>query len=80
MNFVYPSFLFALSAIAIPIIIHLIQLRKYKRLYFSNVKFLQNIEQEQRKSNKLKNLLILLVRILTIICLVLAFAQPYIPQ
>ncbi len=80
MNFVYPSFLFALSAIAIPIIIHLIQLRKYKRLYFSNVKFLQNIEQEQRKSNKLKNLLILLARILTIICLVLAFAQPYIPQ
>lgn len=80
MNFVYPSFLFALSAIAIPIIIHLIQLRKYKRLYFSNLKFLQNIEQEQRKSNKLKNLLILLARILSIIFLVLAFAQPYIPQ
>ncbi len=80
MNFVYPSFLFALSAIAIPIIIHLIQLRKYKRIYFSNVKFLQNIEQEQRKSNKLKNLLILLARILTLIFLVLAFAQPYIPQ
>lgn len=80
MNFVYPSFLFALSAIAIPIIIHLIQLRKYKKLYFSNLKFLQNIEQEQRKSNKIKNLLILLARILTIIFLVLAFAQPYIPS
>lgn len=79
MNFVYPSFLFALSAIAIPIIIHLIQLRKYKKLYFSNLRFLQNIEQEQRKSNKLKNLLILLARILSVIFLVLAFAQPYIP-
>lgn len=80
MNFVNPSFLFALSAIAIPIIVHLIQLRKYKRVYFSNTRFLQNISQEQHKSNKLKNILILIARILSIIFLVLAFAQPYIPQ
>ncbi len=80
MNFVYPGFLFALSAISIPIIIHLIQLRKYKRVYFSNTRFLQKIEQEQSKSNKLKNLLILLMRILSILFLVLAFAQPYIPS
>lgn len=80
MNFVYPSFLFALSAIAIPIIVHLIQLRKYKKVYFSSIRFLQNINQEQRKSNKLKNILILLARILSITFLVLAFAQPYIPQ
>jgi len=79
MSFVNPAFLIALSAIAIPIIIHLIQLRKYKKMYFSNVSFLHSIEEQQRKTNKLKHLLVLLSRILTIIFIVLAFAQPYIP-
>lgn len=79
MSFVNPAFLIALSAISIPIIIHLIQLRKYKKLYFSNVSFLRSIEEQQRKTNKLKHLLVLLARILTIIFIVLAFAQPYIP-
>lgn len=79
MSFVNPAFLIALSAIAIPIIIHLIQLRKYKKIYFSNVSFLHSIEEQQRKTNKLKHLLVLLSRILTIIFIVLAFAQPYFP-
>lgn len=79
MSFVNPAFLIALSAIAIPIIIHLIQLRKYKKIYFSNVSFLHSIEEQQRNTNKLKNLLVLLARILTIIFLVLAFSQPYLP-
>lgn len=79
MSFVYPAFLFALSAIAIPIIVHLIQLRKYKRIYFSNVQFLHAVEEQKRKSNKLKNLLILFARILSILFLVFAFAQPFIP-
>lgn len=80
MSFVYPGFLFALSAIAIPIIIHLIQLRKYKKIYFSNVSFLHSIEEQQRNTNKLKHLLVLLARILSIFFLVLAFAQPFIPK
>ena len=79
MSFVNPAFLFALSAISIPIIIHLIQLRRYKKIFFSNVAFLHSIEEQQRQSSKLKHLLVLLARILTILFLVLAFAQPYIP-
>jgi hypothetical protein len=80
MSFVYPGFLFALSAIAIPIIIHLIQLRKYKKVFFSNVAFLHSIQEQQRNTNKLKHLLVLLARILSILFLVLAFAQPFIPS
>lgn len=78
MSFVYPGFLFALSALAIPIIIHLIQLRKYKKIYFSNISFLQSLEKQQRNTNRLKHLLVLLARLLTILFLVLAFAQPFI--
>lgn len=80
MKFLFPAFLFALFTIAIPIIIHLFSFRRYKTVYFSNVGFLKNIKKESQKKSKLKQLLILIARILTIICLVFAFAQPYLPM
>lgn len=79
-NFLFPSFLFALFAIAIPIIIHLFNFRRYKTVYFSNLKFLKNLQNETKSTSKLKHLLILIARILAITCLVLAFAQPFIPN
>ncbi len=79
MNFSNPAFLFALSAIAIPIIIHLFNFRKFKTIYFSNIRFLKEVKQETQAKSKLKHLLVLAARILAITFLVLAFAQPYIP-
>ena len=79
MKFLFPTFLFALFAIAIPIIIHLFSFRQYKTVYFSNVSFLKDIKKESKNKSRLKQLLILIARILTIIFLVFAFAQPYIP-
>lgn len=79
MNFLYPDFLYALSAVAIPILIHLFNFRNFKTVYFSNVQFLREVKQETRSRSRLKHLLVLLSRILAIICLVLAFAQPYVP-
>ncbi|OWY19523.1 hypothetical protein C7N43_12210 [Sphingobacteriales bacterium UPWRP_1] len=80
MSFLYPSFLAALGAIAIPIIIHLFYFRRFKRVYFTNVKFLRELKEERSSRNKLKHLLVLMSRILALVFLVLAFAQPYIPQ
>ena len=79
MSFAYPEFLFALSAISVPIIIHLFNFRRFKKVYFSDIRFLKDVEIETKSRNKLKNLLILLSRILAIIFLVLAFARPVIP-
>nr|WP_315424161.1 BatA domain-containing protein [uncultured Pedobacter sp.] len=79
MNFLYPGFLFALLSVAIPVIIHLFNFRKFKKVYFSNVQLLKEVEQQNSSKEKLKNLLILFSRVLAIIFLVLAFAQPYIP-
>jgi len=76
MSFVFPSFLYALFAISIPIIIHLFNFRKYKTVYFTNVKFLRELKQESQSKSRLKELLILAARVLAITCLVLAFAQP----
>lgn len=79
MNFAYPEFLFALAAISVPIIIHLFNFRRFKKIYFSDIRFLKDVEIETKSRNQLKNLLILLSRILAIACLVLAFARPFIP-
>lgn len=80
MQFLYPTFLFALAAIAIPIIIHLFYFRRFKKVYFTNVRFLKEVKEETSARQKLRNLLVLLMRCLAVIFLVFAFAQPFIPQ
>jgi len=79
MSFLYPSFLFALTSLSIPIIVHLFNFRRYKKIYFTNVKFLKEIQQESKAKSTLKRLLILASRLLALGCLVIAFAQPYLP-
>jgi hypothetical protein len=79
MRFIYPSFLWALLLIAVPIIIHLVNLRRHQTVYFSNVNFLKKVKKESQRRSKLKQLLILLCRVSLIAMLVIAFAKPYIP-
>jgi len=79
MSFLYPSFLWALLLIAIPVVIHLFNFRVYKTIYFSNIRFLQDIKDVSDSKSKIKHLIILLLRILTIIALTIAFAGPYVP-
>lgn len=80
MKFLYPQFLYALATLAIPIIIHLFNFRKFKTVYFSNVRFLKEVKQQTKAQSELKHLLVLLSRLLTITALVFTFAQPYIPE
>lgn len=77
MNFLYPEFLWALTALAIPVAIHLFNFKRYKTLYFSSLKFIKHVEQQTKSTQKLKHILILASRVLAFIFLVLAFAQPY---
>jgi len=79
MQFVYPSFLWALAAISIPIIIHLFHFRRYKKIVFSDIRFLQQLQEQNKSKQKLKDLLVLLCRVLAVSAMVLAFAQPFIP-
>ena len=79
MEFVNPGFLYGLFALAIPVIIHLFNFRRFKKVYFTNVKFLSELKQQTQKQSRLRHLLVLLMRMLAIAALVIAFAQPYIP-
>jgi hypothetical protein len=80
MQFVYPAFILGLLSLAVPIVIHLFHFRRYKKVYFSNLQFLKNIQQKQSSRKNLKRRLILLSRLLALAFLVLAFAKPYIPS
>ena len=78
MGFVYPYFLFGLFAVAIPIVIHLFNFRKFKKVYFTNVKLLTDLQSESKKQSKVRDIILLCLRCLTICLLVLLFANPYI--
>lgn len=80
MKFVHPEILWALGALAIPVIVHLFNFRKFKKVLFSNVEFLKEIKQETQSKSKLKHLLILASRLLALACIIFAFAQPFIPS
>ena len=79
MNFAFPLFLWALTALSIPIIIHLFNFRKTTRIFFSNTRFLQQIKQETTQKSKLKQYLVLASRLFFLFFLVIAFAQPFLP-
>src|ERR1700761_1163747 len=79
MHFLYPAFLFALVSLAIPVLIHLFNFRRYQKVYFSNVQFLKEIREQQSSRRNLKERLILAARLLALFFLALAFARPYIP-
>lgn len=79
MSFVSPFILFGLLAVSIPLLIHLFNFRRFRKVYFSNVRFLKDLKQQTRKQSRLRHLIIMFLRMLAIASLVFAFAQPYIP-
>lgn len=76
MQFLYPNILYALSLALIPLILHLINLRKHKKMYFSSLWFLKSLKQQTSRSKKIYEWLLLLIRTLLIAALVIAFAGP----
>jgi len=75
-SFLNPLVLFGLVAAAIPFLIHLFTRRRLKKVEFSSLWFLQNLEKTRIRQVKLKNILLLLLRTLIVILIVLAFARP----
>lgn len=79
MSFVYPTFLWALAALSVPVIVHLFNFRKTQKVFFSSTRFLKQVQEATSAKRKLKHYLILASRLLFLLFLVLAFAQPFLP-
>lgn len=76
MNFLNPAVLFGLIAASIPLILHLLHLRKLRTVEFSSLKFLKELQKTKIRRLKLKQILLLILRTLLIIFLILAFSRP----
>lgn len=77
MQFKHPEILYFLFLLVIPILVHLFQLRRFKKEYFTNVKLLKELSIQTRKSSTIKKWLLLTTRLLLLTCLIVAFAQPF---
>ena len=77
MQFKHPEILYFLFLLVIPILVHLFQLRRFKKEYFTNVRFLKELSVQTRKSSKIKKWLLLATRLLLLTCIIIAFAQPF---
>ncbi|HET6273242.1 MAG TPA: BatA domain-containing protein [Bacteroidota bacterium] len=76
MTFLNPLLLIGLVAAAIPIIIHLLNLRKLKTVEFSSLRFLKELQKTKMRRVKIRQLLLLILRTLLVIAVVLAFSRP----
>jgi len=76
MTFLNPLLLFGLAAAALPILIHLLNLRKLRVVEFSSLRFLKELQHTRIRRVKIKQILLLIIRTLLILFMVLAFARP----
>ncbi|HTO93472.1 MAG TPA: BatA domain-containing protein, partial [Bacteroidota bacterium] len=76
MTFLNPLVLFGLAAAAIPVLLHLLNLRKLRTVEFSSVRFLKELQKTSIRRVRFRQILLLVLRTLTIIAVVLAFSRP----
>ena len=76
MTFLNPFVLFGLAAAAIPILLHLLNLRKLKTVEFSTLRFLKELQKTSIRKLKTQQIILLILRTLIVIFSVLAFSRP----
>jgi hypothetical protein len=78
--FANPWMLAGTAALTIPILIHLLLKRKKKRLRFSTLQFFQRQDEQSSQRRKLRNWLLLAIRLMIVALLVLTFARPFLTE
>ncbi len=79
MSFLSPLFLIAVSAIGLPLIIHLLNLKRPQRVQFSTLAFFKELQKTTIRKIRIKKYLLLLLRLLAIACLAVVLARPFLP-
>lgn len=76
MSFLNPIMLFGITAVSVPIIIHLLNRRKFQKVVWAAMRFLRiSVEQNQRRM-RIEDMILLALRCLLLILLALALARP----
>src|SRR6266446_2275042 len=80
MSFLAPFFLVGLGAVAIPIVIHLIQRERKRVVEFPSLMFIRRIPYQSVRRRRIRHWLLLAMRATAVALLVLAFARPFFRQ
>ncbi|MGE3844494.1 MAG: BatA domain-containing protein [Vicinamibacterales bacterium] len=80
MTFLAPLFLVGLTALAIPVLIHLVQREHRNLVHFPSLMFLQRIPYESVKRRRIRDWLLLAVRLAALALVVAAFARPFLQK
>jgi hypothetical protein len=76
-SFVHPALLGGLALASLPIIIHLLNRRRFKTMEWAAMDFLLKAAVRNRRRVRLENLLLLLLRTALVVLLILAVARPF---
>ena len=80
MGLIAPAFLAGLLAIAVPVVIHMIHRERRETLAFPSLMFLRKIPYRSVRRQKIRHILLLIVRCLAIGIVVAAFARPFLQR
>lgn len=76
MSFLAPLYLLLAGAVAVPLLLHLMRRRIATRVEFPAVRYLARAERENSRKLRLRNLLLMIIRVLAVLLLALAAARP----
>jgi len=79
MNFLNPFFLIGLISVAVPVVIHLINLRRPQKISFSTLSFFNELQKSTLRRIRIKQYLLLAIRTAAVLFLALALARPFLP-
>jgi hypothetical protein len=78
-TFLSPLFLLGAAAAVVPIVVHLLKREPEPRVKFAAVRLLKQAPVEHTEKHRLRELLLLALRVATLVLLALAFARPFFP-
>ena len=77
MSFLYPLFLAGITAISLPIILHMIRRHTRKRIMFSSLMFLRTTVPRFKNRSRIENLPLLILRCIALCLLAFIFSRPF---
>src|SRR5262245_38469168 len=80
MAFLTPAFFLGLAAIAIPVLVHLIQRERKRVVEFPSLMFVRRIPYQSVRRRRIRHWALLLLRAAAIALIVAAFARPFLRQ
>src|SRR5438067_4582046 len=80
MVFLTPAFLLGLGALAVPVLVHLIQRERKRVVEFPSLMFVRRIPYQSVRRRRIRHWPLLLLRAAAVALIVAAFARPFLPR